>query len=278
VTEKTGEDWFRIRQHVAEFDTIVAAFKHRSQETRAHLRCELDLSYGSAPGEKLDIFYPVGLTTRTPVHIFVHGGYWRMFSKDDFSFVADTVTAAGAIAVIVDYVLMPTQRMAVLVEQVRTAVTWVSREIMMQGGDPSSLSVSGHSAGAHLASWLLDKRDSSHRDYQLRSVLLLGGLYDLTPLQQSFLQAEIHLTNEEVQRWTPLSVDHQTSTRYRILVGERETPPFHDQAIRLQAKLTAQGCDAQSHIVPGTNHMSSMLSLGDPDSFAGCQLTACIRD
>ncbi|UXN74064.1 alpha/beta hydrolase fold domain-containing protein [Devosia sp. A8/3-2] len=49
--------------------------------------------------------------------MFIHGGYWRAFSKSDYSLVADTVTAAGVIAVIVDYALMPAMRMATLVDQ-----------------------------------------------------------------------------------------------------------------------------------------------------------------
>jgi len=278
VTERAAMDPFRTRDHVVGFDAIVATLKQRSQETRARLRHEPDIAYGTAPGERLDIFYPAVMKAPAPVHIFIHGGYWRMFSKGDFSFIADTVTAVGAIAVIVDYVLMPQQRMAVLVDQVRAAVNWVADNIGTHGGDPGRLSVSGHSAGAHITTWLLDLRDRHsypHR-YQLRSALLLGGLYDLAPLQHSFLQAEINLTDEEVARWTPLAVDHETATRYRLFVGELETPPFHDQASRLQAKLEARGADVQYHLVPATNHMSSVLSLGDPDSFAGRHLADCI--
>jgi arylformamidase len=33
--------------------------------------------------------------------MFIHGGYWRAQSKDSYAFIADEVTAAGAIAAII---------------------------------------------------------------------------------------------------------------------------------------------------------------------------------
>ncbi|WP_245523663.1 alpha/beta hydrolase, partial [Mesorhizobium sp. M8A.F.Ca.ET.167.01.1.1] len=71
------------------------------------------------------------------------------------SHMAATVTRAGAIAVIVDYALMPAVRMAAIVDQVRRAQQWVLACIAQYGGDPERLTVSGHSAGAHLATMVL---------------------------------------------------------------------------------------------------------------------------
>jgi arylformamidase len=48
--------------------------------------------------------------------MFVHRGYWRAFSKEDFAFVADAMNACGAIAATIDYSLMPKVRMGRLVE------------------------------------------------------------------------------------------------------------------------------------------------------------------
>ncbi|MBZ9991145.1 hypothetical protein LB572_29020 [Mesorhizobium sp. BH1-1-5] len=40
-----------------------------------------------------------------------------MFSRKDYSYVAETVTKAGAIAVILGYAQMPAVRMATIVDQ-----------------------------------------------------------------------------------------------------------------------------------------------------------------
>jgi arylformamidase len=90
-------DPFRTRDFIPDFDEIVRELRQRSEATRATLKMT-EISYGSDRTETLDLFFPKELRTPAPVHIFTHGGYWRMFSKRDFSYVADTITAAGAIA------------------------------------------------------------------------------------------------------------------------------------------------------------------------------------
>ncbi len=107
----------------------VRAFAERSAATRARLPMLADVAYGPWPEETLDLFFPAPDVASGAVHMFVHGGYWRMFSKNDFSFVAETVTRAGAIAVIIDYALMPAVRMDVIVNQVRRAKSWIGAHI-----------------------------------------------------------------------------------------------------------------------------------------------------
>lgn len=114
-------DPFRIRDHVASFDDIVDDIRTRSIATRRTVAMEANVAYGGEPGETLDIFLPNGTGSDMPIHMFIHGGYWRMFSKEDYSCVAETVTRAGAVAAIVDYSLMPMARMDVLIGQVLNA-------------------------------------------------------------------------------------------------------------------------------------------------------------
>jgi len=268
-----SSDPFRIRAHVAEFDAIVAEIVRRSEETRATISMAADLAYGPDPTETVDLFFPEGLRSALPVHMFIHGGYWRMFSKRDYSYVADTVTRAGAIAVVVDYALMPAVRMERIVDQVRRARDWVLERITDFGGDAGALTVSGHSAGAHLATMLFndDRRPSG-----IREALLLGGLYDLKPLQNSFLRNEIAITDEEVERFTPLGHRFDASVKVEILVGEDETPPFHGQAAAFATNLGRQALQVSQSTVPG-NHMSSVRDLGVPGPAAAAALERTIR-
>jgi arylformamidase len=259
-------DPFRIRDHVADFDAIVEAIVAASARTRETLPMHTDIPYGEGPAENLDIFFPRGSRDSLPVHMFIHGGYWRMFSKRDYSYIANTVTSAGAIAVIVDYALMPGQRMEVLIDQVARAKRWVVQHIAEYGGDASSLSVSGHSAGAHLASFLFHESD---KPSGVRSALLLGGLYDLAPLQQSFLQKEIALTEDEIARFTPLSHQHDRDCRVVLAVGEDETHPFHAQSDAFKDHLIYQGLPVSLKALAGRNHMSSVRDLGVPGTEAG---------
>lgn len=254
-----AQDPFRIRDHVPEFDDIVAEIARRSAETRAKVPMAADVPYGPDGTETVDLFFPQGKRDRLPVHMFIHGGYWRMFSKRDYSYVADTVTSAGAIAVIVDYALMPSVRMATVVDQIRRARQWTYDRIASYGGDPDQLTVSGHSAGAHLATMLFN---DNTRASGIKGALLLGGIYDLRPLQQSFLAAEIAITDDEVERFSPIDHSFDPDVAVAVSVGAEETPPFHSQAAAFARNLERQGLVVSRTSLAGANHMSSVRDLG----------------
>ncbi|UVC06641.1 alpha/beta hydrolase [Rhizobium sp. TH2] len=266
-------DPFRIRAHVADFDDIVSEIISRSEATRATLPMVADIAYGTDATETVDLFFPDRPRTGLPVHMFIHGGYWRMFSKRDYSYVAETIARAGAIAVIVDYALMPSVRMADIVEQIRRARRWIADRITEYGGDPLRLTISGHSAGAHLSTFLFNEPGIPSG---IRAALLLGGLYELKPLQSSFLHPEIGITGREVADFTPMTHRHDPAIQVDILVGSDETPPFHDQANAFANLLEEQGLPVSTLNLAGRNHMNSVRDLGLPDSEAGARLTKLI--
>lgn len=258
-------DLFKTRDHVADFDRYMVEYAQRSERSRASQLSRLNVPYGAGPNEKLDLFLPADLGSPRPVHLFIHGGYWRMFSKDDFSFVADTVVAAGGIAAIIDYDLMPAVRMQTIVSQVRSAAAWLVANASSFGGDAERLTVSGHSAGAHLCCALLE----TDSPVTPQGALLLSGIYQLAPLQTSFLQPLIGLTDEEVASFSPVSRSYRAGSQVTLLVGERETQPFHAQATEMQKSFATQGVASSRADVAGANHMSIALDLGDASTKAG---------
>lgn len=272
--EKTVTDPFRTRDHVPDFDRHVLEYAERSAATRARLPMQADIAYGPDPGERLDLFFPEPQTATGAVHLFIHGGYWRMFGKADFSFVAETVTAAGAIAVIVDYALMPSVRMDTVVAQVRSARDWITRNIGAHGGDAARLTVSGHSAGAHLAALLFDAGQPAG---SVAGALLLSGIYDLAPLQHSFLKDLIGLTDEEVARFSPATRRYDGGPPVELLVGARETDPFHGQADDFMDHLRSAGLAARRTTVRDADHMSIVADLGTPGTGPADALRAMVR-
>jgi arylformamidase len=135
------------------------------------------------------------------------------------------------------------------------------------------LTVSGHSAGAHLATFLFTEDQPPN----IRAALLLGGLFRLEPLRSSFLQAEITLTDEEVVAFTPMTHSHQPTTRVSILVGADETTPFHEQADEFAQKLAKDGLDVVRAEIPLRNHMDSVRDLAVPGSNARNLLLDLLR-
>lgn len=264
------KDPFMIRAHVPNFEQSVADYRVSSAATRVRLKTRLDIAYGEHADEKLDLFYPEGSASMKapPIHLFVHGGYWRSFSKTDYSYVADAIVAQGAIAAIVDYSLMPVARMARLVDQVRRAANWLGRHARDYGGDPGAISASGHSAGGHLATYLVCRTpyETEFPDNPVHSVLPVSGLYDLAPIAGSFLQPELHLTAEEIARWSPCDATPRPGARLRLVVGGAETPPFLEQAARFARRLSAFGPQPDPTIVPDEDHMTIVRAFGRPEN------------
>ncbi|MEO8531973.1 MAG: alpha/beta hydrolase, partial [Deltaproteobacteria bacterium] len=111
----------------------------------------------------------------------------------------------------------------------------------------------------------------------IKAALLLGGLYDLKPLQASFLKDEIALTDAEVTAFSPITRHHDPATKVAILVGARETEPFHHQAAAIATHLSGQGVSVSHTVIVARSHMDSVRSLGDPASITGRRLVDLIR-
>ena len=202
-------------------------------------------------------------------------GYWRSGEKADYRFVAEPVLAAGGIAALVEYDLMPGQRLPVLVDQVRRAVLWLQAHAAELGAASDRITVSGHSAGAHLASYLAaigTEEKTTPALPRLKGLLLLSGIYDLSGIPDSFLRNEAEMTPAEAAAWSPLDA-RQCEQPIRIIAyGGDETPPFHEQARALHDKITAKGRSSELLSLPGRNHMNVVLGLADGDGALAARL------
>ena len=68
--------------------------------------CMQNLAYGTQENERLDLFLP-STTKAAPLHIYIHGGYWRALSKNDSSFAAPMFQQHGSCFAALDYSLAP---------------------------------------------------------------------------------------------------------------------------------------------------------------------------
>ncbi|KAF0118529.1 MAG: putative esterase [Xanthobacteraceae bacterium] len=69
---------------------------------------EADIAFGDHPLRRLDV-YPSdrGGAGPKPVHVFLHGGYWRAQDKQNFAFIAEPLVAEGVVTVVTNYELCP---------------------------------------------------------------------------------------------------------------------------------------------------------------------------
>ena len=259
-------DPFNISAILPDFDAQFAEYKVASNATRRTLRNQLDVPYGDAPRQRLDLFFPPGEAAGRPIHMFIHGGYWRGQIKEDYAFVADGIVAAGAIAAIVEYTLMPAVRMANLVRETREALAWLAANAYVFGGDSAKLSASGHSAGGHLVTYLHSRspHEAEFPAIPVKAVLPISGIYDLRPITGSYLQAELFLTPEEVAHWSPFDAVPSPGTHTEIAVGHAETEPFHLQAQDYAFELGRRGGSVERVTIAGRDHMSVLREMGRP--------------
>jgi arylformamidase len=209
---------------------VIAAWQARSAEAVERLDGLLDTRYGPTLAEHLDI-YPAG--SGAPVHLFIHGGYWRRFSARDFAWVAEPLVARGVAAVIVNYALCPAVSLVEIVRQVRAAVAWCHLHAERFGGDPARLSLSGHSAGGHLVAMAL--ATDWPGTYGLPATLVgralvLSGLFDLRPFPYTYLQPALQLTTAHVLDASPIDLAPSAATPLTVAVGALESDEFRRQS------------------------------------------------
>ena len=253
------------RGKVANFAEYLARYPAESARARDTLPVRLDLRYGPTPGETLDVFLPEGRGP-WPVHVFVHGGYWRSLDKQDFSFVAGAFQPAGVLVIVINYALIPTVDMDELVRQVRASVAWLHRNVGALGGDPSRLTVSGHSAGGHLVAMLMSTDWGSFAglpDDVIKAGCGISGLYDLEPIRLCYLNETLGLTAGSARRNSPVHLVPAAAGRLLLAVGADEGDEFHRQTESLAAAWLRRGLTVEVMDMAGHDHFSIVTELGD---------------
>ncbi len=241
----------------------LARWSDASAQIRRHFPCELDLPYGPSAGQRLDVF-PAS-QARSPVMVFIHGGYWRSLDKSDHSFVAPMFNDAGACVVIPNYDLCPAVTIPEIALQMARVLAWTWKNAPTYGGDPRQITVVGHSAGGHLAAMMLacnwQAFDPELPADAVRKALAISGLYDLEPLRHTpFLQDSLRLTAEDALRASPAFMPAPAGATLYSVAGGDESAEFlrHNRLIRdAWGEEVVPVCEA----LPGLNHFSVLEAL-----------------
>jgi arylformamidase len=87
---------------------------------------------------------------KSPVVIFIHGGYWTSGNKDIYSFLGRNFGKKKIVTVIPNYTLSPNGNYNTMAKEVAAAIEWTSNNIKKYNGNPDQIFLMGHSAGGHL--------------------------------------------------------------------------------------------------------------------------------
>src|SRR5260221_14251780 len=149
--------------------------------SRRGARPTLDPPCGRGAEETLDLSRRGG--GRPPLHLFIHGGYWQRFYKQDFSHVAAGLVAHGVAVAVVNYSLGPGVGIGDIIGQMRRAAAFLWREAASLDVDVSQLQVSGHSAGGPLPAALVatdwPRIDAALPADMIRSGVPISGVFEI---------------------------------------------------------------------------------------------------
>ena len=237
---------------------------------------------------RLDIYRRRDSSGPLPVVLYVHGGGFRILSKESHWIMAKRFADQGYLVFNISYRLAPKDPFPAGLEDVCAAWLWVVKNAARFGGDPSRIVVAGESAGANLVSSLVLATCYARTEPSARGVFQAGvvpvaavpycGIFqvsDITRFRRRRKDLPVWLIDrlvevsaaylgaEDVEPGAhpladPLLVYEGASPPDRPLppffmsVGTRD--PILDDTRRMQQALEARGVQVESLYCPGEVH------------------------
>ncbi|MEM7522103.1 MAG: alpha/beta hydrolase, partial [Pseudomonadota bacterium] len=219
---------FNARESVASFEDAYGALLTLSAGARDALPAPSKHAFDRQSGSTLNL-YSAG--ANTPVFLWIHGGYWRIGSKEDNAFAAPGLVAHGISVAVMDYSLAPAADLHQIVHEVRCAVAWLHAQASGLALDPARIHVGGSSAGGHLVGTLL--AGGWQDQYQVPAdtigvALALSGIFDLEPLLHTQVNDWMNMDKRTVSALSPIRhIPAQSTAKLLISVGGKERVGFH---------------------------------------------------
>ena len=237
-----------------------------------------NLAYTKPKNERqtLDVYAPTQGKDH-PVVVWVHGGGWQAGDKTDVQNKPRAFADKGFVFVSVNYRLLPKVTIRQMAGDVARAVRWTHDHARDWGGDPDTMIVMGHSAGAQLAALVCtDDR------YLKAEKLSLSVIKGCVPVDGDTYDVPMQIRTVEKRR----------AERYRMKFGDAASqkdlspvmhvakgkgiPPFlilhvadhpetKAQSQRLARALQEAGVAARAYPAEGKNHTTINADLGLPD-------------
>jgi acetyl esterase/lipase len=221
---------------------------------RRYLRAA-DVAYGDDRAQRLDVWARADLDPagRAPVLVQVHGGGWTGGSRTmSASPLMAYLAERGWVCVTVDYRLGPDHRWPAMIVDVKRAIAWVKEHIADHGGDPGFVTISGGSAGGHLASLAAVTADDpefqpgfTEADTSLAAAVPLYGVHDFSADEYGLhhtLEKSVFGTRqvEDTDRWrraSPLHRADRTAPPFLLVHGSADTVVSVGQSRRFAQRL-----------------------------------------
>lgn len=225
-----------------------------STRFRAQPGARLDLPYGPGERQQWDLF--PAAQADAPCFVFIHGGYWQRGRREENSVVGAGLQAHGWSVALPGYTLTPEATLSQIVAEIGAALDWLAANGAAHGIGGKVL-LSGWSAGGHLAAMALGHP-------RVTAGLPVSGVYELGPIRDTYLNEKLRLTDEEVERLSPLRLPPIVKPM-DIAYGSAELPPLVHDPRDLHALRAAAHLPGALIPVPGADHFTIIDQLTRPD-------------
>lgn len=231
-----------------------------------------NIVYGKANNVdlKLDVTMTGPKDQPRPTLIYIHGGGWVSFTKDDFRLWMLPMLTQGMNLVNVDYRLASVSLAPAAVEDCRCALRWVYQHAKDYGFDTNKIVVEGHSAGGHLALMTgmlspqagFDNDCPGKEDLKVAAIVNYFGITDVAdvlegPHQQTYAMAWFDSLPDRLdlaRKLSPLTYVHAGQPPVITLQGDKDTTVPYEQGVRLHEALDRAGVPNQLVTIPGGRH------------------------
>lgn len=239
----------------AQRSAVIATYPH-----------DLALAYGEHPSQVMNVYRPDGAIDAHVV-LYFHGGRWREGHPDFYDHLASPWVEAGAVFVSCGYRLAPEHDISSAVDDAAQALAWWTQNAGRFGADPHRITVSGHSAGGHLAAMvsLTDRAPDLGENGTV-----VGGVYMSAPLD---LIDELPDDEPTAVRLSPARQVTRAPERTVISFGSPEPNHkalpaefFAHQAQTLMHALDEAGIAYTAVSLGGLDHVGTARAFADPAS------------
>jgi acetyl esterase len=257
-----------------------------------------DVAYlpGGNPAHLLDIYRPVDPGPH-PVVLYVHGGGFRILSKDTHWLMALAFARRGYVVFTINYRLSGEAPYPAAIDDVCDAYLWVREHAADYGGDPDHIVLAGESAGANLVAALTTalcwRHERAARVFDAgtapAAVIPACGIFQVSdverlvrrkPNMRPFVRdrlvevSEAYLGSDMKPGDPALDLADPVVFLERGLAPERPLPPFflpvgtRDPLLpdtrRMHAALAALGADVEVRYYPGELHAFHAFVFREP--------------
>jgi acetyl esterase len=269
-----------VRRMIEAFTPVLA------QAPKDGVEAKRGIAYGKHPRQILDVYRPRN-AKNAPVVIFAHGGAFVDGDKDRspeiFSNVLYYLARNGVVGVNMEYRLAPEFRYPSGTEDVALATAWARAHLKDFGGNPESIFLMGHSAGAaHTGSYAYDQSFHGPDGPGIAGHIVVSGRVraETWPGNPNARKVEAYYGEkpDAVEKYSAVNHVSAGSVPTMIAIGEFENPFLDVHCAELFHRLAhAKGRAPRFLRLEGHNHTSMIAHLNTADERLGLEMLRFIE-